>query len=291
MRITFAAPIAVAAGIGCPTPRQNGLKTSAQRGLHHSALDHALKLAARGVTCFPCDEHKRPTCLHGFKDATADPDQLRRLWRDHPGQLVGVPTGEVSGLFVVDVDNARHEEANDWLDRHSPYLPETRHHATKSGGVHLLFEHRAGLRNTASKLAKGVDTRGEGGYIIWWPFHLGAGHYFGPIAPLPDWMAEALLPPPAPKITLTGPVFGKSIGEPNAAVQGVLNKVAQAREGNRNGILFWGACCIRDMVVNRALGSMEASQSLQALHNISLQTGLSAREIARTIQSAMTVRP
>ena len=249
------------------------------------ALQDAVRPA---LPVFPCGPDKRPTTPNGFYNATSDPDGIRQLWRDHPGQLVGVPTGEVSGLFVVDIDNGRHEEANDWLERHSPYLPDTRHHATKSGGVHLLFEHRAGLRNTASKLAKGVDTRGEGGYIIWWPFHLalGAGHYFGPIVPLPDWMVEELQPP-VPKITFTGPAFGKSMGEPNAAVQGILNKVAQAREGNRNGILFWGACCIRNMVVNRKLGGMEASQSLQALHNISLQTGLSAREIARTINSAM----
>jgi Bifunctional DNA primase/polymerase, N-terminal len=248
-------------------------------------LQDALRLA---LPVFPCGPDKRPTTPNGFYNASSDPDGIRQLWRDHPGQLVGVPTGEASGLFVVDIDNGRHEESNDWLERHSPYLPDTRHHATKSGGVHLLFEHRAGLRNTASKLAKGVDTRGEGGYIIWWPFHLGlgAGHCFGPIAPLPDWMVEALLPPPVPKITLA---FGKSIGEPNAKVQGILNKVAGVREGNRNGI-FWGACCIRDMVATRELGSMEASQSLQALHNISLQTGLSAREIARTIQSAMVCR-
>ena len=143
-----------------------------------AALEEALRL---NMPAFPCLPDKRPATPSGFKDATADPDELRQLWRQYPGQLVGVPTGEASGLFVVDVDSAKHEEAQDWLERHSPSIPDTRHHATKSGGVHLLFEHRPGLKNTASKLAKGVDTRGEGGYIVWWPFHLGlgGGHYFG----------------------------------------------------------------------------------------------------------------
>lgn len=269
-------------------PRRHARLQNCSRAEGWDTLQDALRLA---LPVFPCRPDKRPTTPNGFYNATSDPDEIHQLWRDYPGQLVGVPTGEVSGLFVVDVDNGRHEEANDWLERHSPYLPDTRHHATKSGGAHLLFEHRAGLKSTASKLAKGIDTRGEGGYIIWWPFHLGfgAGHYFGPIAPLPDWMAEALRPS-VPKITFTGPAFGKSIGEPNAKVQGVLNKVAQAREGNRNAILYWAACVISDMVANREIGNMEGSRSLQALNGLSLHTGLSAREIARTIQSAMVRR-
>jgi Bifunctional DNA primase/polymerase, N-terminal len=50
----------------------------------------------------------------------------------HPGKLVGVPTGEASGLFVIDVDSGRHVEAQDWLKRVSPDLPPTRQHATKA---------------------------------------------------------------------------------------------------------------------------------------------------------------
>ncbi len=94
-------------------------------------------------------------------------------------------------------------------------------------------------------------------------------HNFGLIAPMPDWLISELRPPP-PRFESVRPQFGKSIGESNAKVQGVLNKVAQAGEGNRNGILFWGACCIGDMVANRELSGIEASRSLQALHNISL---------------------
>ena len=257
-----------------------------------AALEEALRL---NMPAFPCRlPDKRPTCPHGFKDATAVPDELRQLWRNHPGQLVGVPTGDPSGLFVIDVDSTRHEEAQDWLERHSPYLPDTRHHATKSGGVHLLFKHQQGLKNTASRLAKGVDTRGEGGYIIWWPFHLGlgAGHYFGPIAALPDWIFEALQPPP-PVTSCIRPdwSFRHSFsGAPEAKVQGVLNAVAAASIGERNHLLFWGACRITEMIVRRELGSMEGSRSFQALNMLGLKIGLTEREISRTIQSATVPR-
>jgi hypothetical protein len=249
-----------------------------------AALEEALRL---GMPAFPCLPNKKPATPNGFKDATADPGQLKQLWRQYPGHLVGVPTGEATGLFVVDVDSAKHPEAQAWLNRNSAHL-NTRRHQTKSGGVHLLFEHHADLRNTASKLAKGVDTRGDGGYVIWWPFHLGlaAKHDFGPIAPLPDWILQALLPPPV-KITFAGPTFGKSVGQPHAAVQGVLNAVACAHNGNRNSILYWAACCIRDMIANRQIGENEGAVSFHALTSVATQLGLSQREIARTIQSAV----
>ena len=253
----------------------------------HPVAD-ALRLAHYGTPSFPCREDKRPACPHGFKDATADPEKLRELWRQYPGPLVGVPTGDASGIFVVDVDSARHDEANDWLERHSPYLPETRQHATKSGGLHLLFKHRPGLKNTSSKLARGVDTRGDGGYIIWWPFHMGlnAPHKLElPIADLPDEIYQRLVERPAP-LRFTGPAFGKSVGDSNRKVQGILGAVAGAQEGERNRLLFWGACRVSDMIANREIGPSEGARAFAALELVSTTTGLSAREVTRTIRSA-----
>jgi Bifunctional DNA primase/polymerase, N-terminal len=248
------------------------------------ALQEALRL---GLPAFPCRADKTPMTPHGFKNASAEPGALKYLWAKYPGPLIGVPTGEASGLFVVDIDNARHDEANDWLERHAPYLPETRQHQTKSGGVHLLFEHRDGLRNTTSKLAKGIDTRGTGGYIIWWPacHSPAAREQFDPVLPLPEWIAAELVPP-APRFE-SAPFRAFSGGSPSAKVQGILNKVAEKGEGYRNGILFWAASRLRDMIANHELDQAEAAQSLQALHDISMNSGLSAREIARTMNSAM----
>ncbi|WP_461628003.1 bifunctional DNA primase/polymerase, partial [Bradyrhizobium sp. 25ACV] len=40
---------------------------------------------------------------------------------------------------------------------------------TRSGGQHLYYIHRPGLRGSASKIAPGVDVRADGGYVIaWW---------------------------------------------------------------------------------------------------------------------------
>jgi hypothetical protein len=272
--------------VGCGKPDNRSSKSSKTQN-QADALSNALRLTR---PAFPCRADKRPTCPHGFKDATADPAGLRELWRQFPGPLVGVPTGEASGLFIIDIDSARHDEANDWLERYSPYLPDARQHSTKSGGCHLLFKHPPGLGNSAGKLARGVDTRGDGGYIIWWPFHLGllAPHKLDhPLAELPDELVDALLPTP-PVIRLPHrPAFGKPVGEPNSKVQGILNAVAAAQEGERNKLLFWGACRISDMIAEREIGASEGARAFEALNFVGIGTGLSPREIARTIRSAV----
>ena len=127
-------------------------------------LDHALRLAQKGNAVFPCDNDKRPFTAHGFKDASTDPDVIRRWWTRWPDALIGVPTG--IKFCVVDVD-LQHAEAQEWYGKAN--LPVTRTHVTRSGGRHLLFGHMMSSRCSASKIWKHVDTRGLGGYIIWWP--------------------------------------------------------------------------------------------------------------------------
>jgi len=53
----------------------------------------------------------------------------------YPGELVGVPNGEVSGYSVLDVDLSKHPEADVWLAAHRARLPATRIHRTRSGGL------------------------------------------------------------------------------------------------------------------------------------------------------------
>jgi Bifunctional DNA primase/polymerase, N-terminal len=64
----------------------------------------AVSLIDQGLPCFPCHDDKRPASPHGFRDATRDAEALRELWMRYPGTLIGVPTGEVSGFDVLDID-------------------------------------------------------------------------------------------------------------------------------------------------------------------------------------------
>jgi hypothetical protein len=64
-------------------------------------------LEGRAVHCFPCGTNKKPTTPHGFKDACADLAGIERLWRDRPGPLTGIRSGQLSGVSVIDVDPRR----------------------------------------------------------------------------------------------------------------------------------------------------------------------------------------
>jgi hypothetical protein len=78
----------------------------------------------------------------------------------------GIPTGDRSGLLVVDLDGSA---AQTWRDAHRELLPETRTQPTQRG-VHLYYRIAPGLglRNSASKLAEKIDIRADGGYVVDW---------------------------------------------------------------------------------------------------------------------------
>lgn len=73
----------------------------------------------RSWSVFPCRNDKRPACPHGFKDAVSEPGAVADLWRRFPGPLIGVATGLMSGLFVLDLD-IKHAAALHWWQINEP---------------------------------------------------------------------------------------------------------------------------------------------------------------------------
>lgn len=157
-------------------------------------LKHALALAAQGIPVFPAKRDKKPLTEHGFKDATVDPEAIKAWWTDWPHALPAVPTGPASGLFVLDIDRKPGADGSETLRAKGWPVPATRCHATQSGGAHYLFRYPDDIRLTisAGKLGPGLDTRGAGGYIIWWPAAGLAVPCREDPAELPDWLRAAL---------------------------------------------------------------------------------------------------
>ncbi|MHC2536011.1 bifunctional DNA primase/polymerase [Bradyrhizobium diazoefficiens] len=247
----------------------------------NGTLKSALRLAGAGYPVFPIAVSKRPTCPHAFKDATTDPMGVRQLWRDHPGPLLGVPTGKVTDLLVLDLDITKHTAAAEWFERHAPYLPETRQQTTRSGGLHLFFRHVEGVRNSAGRIALGVDIRAEGGSIIvWQPEAWLDGPR--PLAEAPEWLLDMAKPKPSPP----PPAFDRAAISQSAAlrkIEGIVAAVATGKPGQRNAIAYWGASRLAELV-NQAV--ITQGDAIALAVEAARQAGLSSQEAQRTVASA-----
>lgn len=161
----------------------------------------ALEYAKKGKPVFPCGRDKRPMIGGGFKNASTDETQIRDWWAMWPGAMIGMPTGRASGVVAIDCDCKNGIDGRESLRvLAAPHggLPDTIEILTPSGGCHLWYEApNAEIRNSASKLAPGVDVRGEGGYVIVPPsavlggkrYELEASSPASP-APMPRWLVE-----------------------------------------------------------------------------------------------------
>lgn len=141
--------------------------------MQDSLKEWALWYAGMGLSVFPLKPgSKAPATANGFKDATTDKAQIERWWGGCPDSNIGIATGvEYGGLVVVDLDrNHRpgedgHETLKDWQRENGGELPETWMSITGQGGYHLIYEDDE-PHGSRKGLYKGVDVKGEGGYIV-----------------------------------------------------------------------------------------------------------------------------
>jgi hypothetical protein len=156
----------------------------------------ALTLAARGLHVFPCrPRDKRPATPRGCKDASKDPDMIRHWWGLEPHYNIAIATGSVSGIFIVDADGVDAERELRRLEAEHGELPATVE-AITARGRHLYFKMPAvPVRNSAGKIAPGVDVRGDGGYVLAPPSVHPSGRVYrwsvdsaDAIAEAPNWL-------------------------------------------------------------------------------------------------------
>ena len=130
-------------------------------------LKEVIKLRNRGLSVFPVsNENKVPLVKwKRLQDNLPSYNDVQK-WFSVNNRSVGIATGPVSGVLLIDFDFSKHPEARQFYETHT--WPKTWKETTKSGGLHLYFKWVAALNNiqtnTTSKLSPGVDTKGHGGY-------------------------------------------------------------------------------------------------------------------------------
>jgi len=131
----------------------------------------------------------RKVPVKGFKwqeDCTDNIDTINSWSAKYPQmKFYGIPTGKINGIIVLDVD-----VKTDGLETIKKYhVPLTMSQRTLSGGTHYIFNYPDDGKKYGNRVGfdKGLDTRAEGGYIIWY------GADGTPIANAPDWLLEACI--------------------------------------------------------------------------------------------------
>lgn len=235
----------------------------------HTNLDIALSYAARGwhivalhtpvpggacscgkPTCDSVGKHPRwdkQLLPNGLKSATADPGVIRVWWSLWPDANIGIVTGTASGLWALDVEAAGLMTLEHLLATHGP-LPDTPHQQTGGGGAHYLFAHPGGAVRNRVRFAAGLDTRGDGGYIVAAPsLHASGARYDwivspddAPLAAAPQWLLDLVTPAQsnAPPPTMNGASANGHAKLPRRTLEYLLNG---APHGARNQELYAAA--------------------------------------------------
>jgi putative DNA primase/helicase len=272
----------------------------------------ALGYARLGFQVFPANGKKPFPGTNGWKDATSNLNRIRELWERWPGANVAIATGKPSDIFVLDVDTGeRVDPATGEITRkqgpdslttliaeHGP-LPKTARAITGTGGLHFLFRHVEGLRNSAgSKLGPDLDTRGDGGYIIAPPsIHPDTREPYrwdlepdGELAPVPEWMVAALTAKPE-REKPQGDRQGGNGGSPHdkrasryalAALDAEAREVGSAAQGQRNDTLNRAAFRMGQLHESCGLSETVAAS---VLVTAAMNAGLEQAEAERTFWS------
>lgn len=127
---------------------------------------------------------KHPRTLHGVLDATTDLAKIARWWGMWPHANIGIATGAVSGLVVVDIDprNGAMDTLAKLADEGKTFA-RTGQVLTHSGGWHLYYQHPGyKVPCKTNALGPGIDIKGDGGYVVAPPSSGVCGEYVWQVA-------------------------------------------------------------------------------------------------------------
>jgi Bifunctional DNA primase/polymerase, N-terminal/Primase C terminal 2 (PriCT-2) len=218
----------------------------------------SIMLAAAGKSSLPHQEKRSPTnppntVLGRPWGKTKDPQEIQRDWVRWPDANVGVATGLKSGFWVVEADTLKGHGVDGiaslkQLEAKYGTLPETLMAESPSGSQHRYFKWPANviIRNSASKIAPGVDVRGDGGMVIAPPsVKPGKGTYrwlnVHDLADAPKWLVELASEPGDVKQAPNKKLEADDIAALAAAVDVIPNEINGWEDWNTALMAIWAA--------------------------------------------------
>ncbi|HEY3939123.1 MAG TPA: phage/plasmid primase, P4 family [Bryobacteraceae bacterium] len=241
---------------------------------------------------------KKPAIKEWQKRPFRDRRSARRYFDEHPDANFAITTGAASGIVVIDVDGPKGKASLRKLIDKYDKLPKTVRVETPNG-QHLYFRHPGGVvRNSAGKLALGIDVRGDEGYVV------GAGslHPDGDryrykegralgdvrIARMPGWLAKRLrkrTPTEPPKlIAVDDEVRPRVKAYCVRALELEALRVRNAPKGQRNDTLNRASFEIGQLL---PYGQLVGSTARAQLSAAATANGLDDDEVQATIDSGV----
>ena len=124
----------------------------------------ALKYAQSGFSVLPLKpKDKIPiiTSWTEFQQKRATPEQIHTWWGLWPKANIGIITGDISGVVVLDLDSREAAEEVKKL------IPLNGNPIVSTGkGWHVYFRHTGERLNNRAAIRPGIDFRGDGGYVV-----------------------------------------------------------------------------------------------------------------------------
>lgn len=220
-----------------------------------TTADRALQYADEGLAVFPVwgitpDGHcqcgkigckgknrgKHPSTPNGLNDATTNQAQVKLWFQNDPGANIGIVTGKASGIIVLDVDGP---EGLASLAALGLSEADTLSAKTGSGGRHLYFAYPGySIRNSASKIAAGLDIRADGGYVV----APGSKHVSGNRY---EWLNEGGFD--RSKILTLPEKLAKPIEDAESQKGPTLGYKPTIPAGERNDVLYREGCKLRGL--------------------------------------------
>lgn len=131
-------------------------------------IEQAKKYALNGNFIFPLQvKGKAPATPRGFKDASNAHAQVERWWTLNPKANIGLPTGKINGVEVLDIDRASdgfvslRELYYEYGELNSSYVVRS-----GGGGLHFYFQYSGRDYRSSVGIYPGIDFRTDGGYVV-----------------------------------------------------------------------------------------------------------------------------
>lgn len=264
-----------------PLPKQEDIAVSSQninKILETcNFFDIAMFYAEHNIKTFPVKRQgKSPLCQNGFKSATMDRVVLQEWNKKFYDCNIGIPTGTINNIFVVDIDGEI--GAKSLIALENIYGKLDAPTVITGKGKHLYFKmpENTNIKSSVSKIANHIDIRANGGYVVAPPSVHENGHLY-------TWENFALNQdfPEAPNWLIS---LISNTEKQHSPVSDVLEEISNAPQGQRNNTLYKRSISLIGRAMRENLNIADIKENII---NAAMQSGLSTEEALKTFDNAL----